>query len=248
VVGVGSRGGEWQRGNARCRGLRVSSFYADACGNGTPNSTPHTQLPTPILYDVAPRRCECPDVSLFFRCLPLFLAASAFADAPGVYAIMAARFIRSATGDHERRGDHPRRIDRSVGYAQAIRRRHDHRREGRAHYPGLIDAQTSLDFERDATQRGPRPPARAIRQRRCPRRAVIRRVSRGQAFRRRPEAKRATGSPRSSPRRRSAFSTASRGAEPGGGTMESRVIRNPATQQISFNPRPAWTYPDSLMA
>lgn len=33
----------------------------------------------------------------------------------------------------------------------------------------------------------------------------------------------------------------------GGGTMESRVVRNPATQQISFNPRPAWTYPDSLM-
>ncbi len=32
-----------------------------------------------------------------------------------------------------------------------------------------------------------------------------------------------------------------------GGTMESRVIRNPATQQVSFNPRPAWTYPDSLM-
>ncbi len=31
------------------------------------------------------------------------------------------------------------------------------------------------------------------------------------------------------------------------GTMESRVIRNPVTQQISFNPRPAWTYPDSLM-
>jgi hypothetical protein len=29
--------------------------------------------------------------------------------------------------------------------------------------------------------------------------------------------------------------------------MESRVIRNPAAQQISFNPRPAWTYPDSLM-
>jgi len=33
----------------------------------------------------------------------------------------------------------------------------------------------------------------------------------------------------------------------GDGTMESRVIRNPAAQQISFNPRPAWTYPDSLM-
>ncbi|HXA18316.1 MAG TPA: amidohydrolase family protein [Thermoanaerobaculia bacterium] len=38
-----------------------------------------------------------------------------------------------------------------------------------------------------------------------------------------------------------------RGDGRGGGTMESRVIRNPAAQQISFNPRPAWTYPDSLM-
>src|SRR4051812_4414169 len=31
------------------------------------------------------------------------------------------------------------------------------------------------------------------------------------------------------------------------GTAESRVIRAPAALQISFNPRPAWTYPDSLM-
>ena len=33
----------------------------------------------------------------------------------------------------------------------------------------------------------------------------------------------------------------------GEGSLESRVIRTPATQQISFNPRPAWTFPDSLM-
>src|SRR5439155_10543116 len=33
----------------------------------------------------------------------------------------------------------------------------------------------------------------------------------------------------------------------GEGTMESRVIRSRATQQVSFNPRAAWTYPDSLM-
>jgi imidazolonepropionase-like amidohydrolase len=31
------------------------------------------------------------------------------------------------------------------------------------------------------------------------------------------------------------------------GAMESRVIKSPATSQISFNPRPTWTYPDSLM-
>lgn len=31
------------------------------------------------------------------------------------------------------------------------------------------------------------------------------------------------------------------------GSPESRVIRAPASTQISFNPRPAWTYPDSLM-
>ena len=33
----------------------------------------------------------------------------------------------------------------------------------------------------------------------------------------------------------------------GEGTPESRVIRTPASMQISFTPRPAWTYPDSLM-
>jgi imidazolonepropionase-like amidohydrolase len=33
----------------------------------------------------------------------------------------------------------------------------------------------------------------------------------------------------------------------GEGAMESRVIRAAATQQVSFNPRAAWTYPDSLM-
>jgi hypothetical protein len=33
----------------------------------------------------------------------------------------------------------------------------------------------------------------------------------------------------------------------GTGSLESRVIRNPAAMQISFNPRSTWTYPDSLM-
>jgi imidazolonepropionase-like amidohydrolase len=33
----------------------------------------------------------------------------------------------------------------------------------------------------------------------------------------------------------------------GEGPIESRVIRAAATQQVSFNPRAAWTYPDSLM-
>src|SRR5436190_4256987 len=33
----------------------------------------------------------------------------------------------------------------------------------------------------------------------------------------------------------------------GEGQIESRVIRAAATQQVSFNPRAAWTYPDSLM-
>lgn len=33
----------------------------------------------------------------------------------------------------------------------------------------------------------------------------------------------------------------------GTGTPEERVIKSPAGMQISFNPRPAWTFPDSLM-
>jgi len=33
----------------------------------------------------------------------------------------------------------------------------------------------------------------------------------------------------------------------GEGELASQVIRDPASQQVSFNPRPAWTFPDSLM-
>jgi hypothetical protein len=33
----------------------------------------------------------------------------------------------------------------------------------------------------------------------------------------------------------------------GAGTPEERVIKSPAGMQISFNPRPVWTFPDSLM-
>src|SRR5262249_28134443 len=33
----------------------------------------------------------------------------------------------------------------------------------------------------------------------------------------------------------------------GAGETAERVVRNPASQQISFNPRAAWTFPDSLM-
>src|SRR6185436_10372094 len=33
----------------------------------------------------------------------------------------------------------------------------------------------------------------------------------------------------------------------GAGSTESRAIKSPAAEQISFNPRATWTYPDSLM-
>lgn len=33
----------------------------------------------------------------------------------------------------------------------------------------------------------------------------------------------------------------------GEGPVESRVVKSPAAQQISFNPRPSWTFPDSMM-
>lgn len=33
----------------------------------------------------------------------------------------------------------------------------------------------------------------------------------------------------------------------GSGSLESRVIKSPASMQIAFNTRPTWTYPDSLM-
>jgi imidazolonepropionase-like amidohydrolase len=102
-------------------------------------------------------------------------------------------------------------------------------------YPGLIDAQTSLGFA--AGKRGdaePAPDSLAIRSAK---------FSEDDA-----DARRATGvttiltAPPAG-----IFNGQSAILNLGTGTTGSSAIKSPAALQIAFNPRPTWTYPDSLM-
>jgi imidazolonepropionase-like amidohydrolase len=105
-------------------------------------------------------------------------------------------------------------------------------------YPGLIDAQTSLGFTApksgDKSAVEPRPDSLAIR-------GVN--LSEDDA-----DARRALGvttivtAPSTG-----IFNGQSVLLNLGGGAPDSRVIKSPAALQIAFNPRPTWTYPDSLM-
>jgi imidazolonepropionase-like amidohydrolase len=120
-------------------------------------------------------------------------------------------------------------------------------------YPGLIDAQTSLGFASAAPRRrgfgggGPQPPAAPQSQppETSPAFLAVREVKLSDDD---VEARRATGVttiltvPSSG-----IFNGQSAIINLSEGSIDSRVIRAGATQQVSFNPRPAWSYPDSLM-
>ncbi len=104
-------------------------------------------------------------------------------------------------------------------------------------YPGLIDAQTSIGFtspKRGDRTSEPAPDFFALRNAK---------ISDSDA-----EARRTTGvttivtAPTFG-----IFNGQSVVLNLGGGAIESSVIKNPAALQIGFNPRPTWTYPDSLM-
>jgi len=120
-------------------------------------------------------------------------------------------------------------------------------------YPGLIDAQTSLGFTAAAPRRGggggggggarraaeeqpaePSPDTLAIRNVK---------ISDDDA-----DARRAIGvttivtTPAAG-----IFNGQSVALNLGSGSVGSSAVRSPAAVQVSFNPRPAWTYPDSLM-
>lgn len=115
-------------------------------------------------------------------------------------------------------------------------------------YPGLIDAQTSAGFVSPAPRRGgsgaarpadtasPEPSADTLAVRNF-------RLSDEDA-----DAKRATGvttivaAPTAG-----IFNGQSFVVNLGRGELTSRVIKSPAALQVSFTPRPAWTFPDSLM-
>ncbi|MGZ4810027.1 MAG: amidohydrolase family protein [Thermoanaerobaculia bacterium] len=115
-------------------------------------------------------------------------------------------------------------------------------------YPGLIDAQTSLGFP------SPAPPPRRRRDQPRPEQVLPETSAAYEAVRNAKlsdddlDEKRASGvttivtAPSFG-----IFNGQSVILNLGSGNIESRVIRTPAAMQVSFNTRPAWTYPDSLM-
>jgi len=195
----------------------------------------------------------------FSSFLLLLLAAwPGFADAPGVYAITGGT-VHPVSGPEIPNGAVIIRdgLIEAVGSAVVIPLDATIIDVKGAHvYPGLIDAQTSLGFPSASVPR--RRGGGGGGARNAPPEQLPETGPAFLAFREAKlsdddvEAKRATGVTTivTAP----AFGifngqsvAINLGDARGDGTMESRVIRNPATQQISFNPRPAWTYPDSLM-
>jgi len=116
-------------------------------------------------------------------------------------------------------------------------------------YPGLIDAQTSLGFAAPSSPRGGGGGGRGASAERPPEPTpdflAIRNVKLTDDD---ADARRAIGvttivtAPSNG-----IFNGQSAVVNLGSGPIESRVIKSPAALQISFNTRPTWTYPDSLM-
>ncbi|HET8774968.1 MAG TPA: amidohydrolase family protein [Thermoanaerobaculia bacterium] len=112
-------------------------------------------------------------------------------------------------------------------------------------YPGLIDAQTSLGFATPSSRRGPGAERTERPEDPTPDFLAIRNVKLSDED---ADARRAIGvttivtAPSNG-----IFNGQSAVVNLGSGPIESRVIKSPAALQISFNTRPTWTYPDSLM-
>lgn len=187
--------------------------------------------------------------------LVLLLTTPLYADAPGVYAITGGT-LHPASGPDVPNGvviirdglieaagaNLPLPADASIVDAA-----------GGHVYPGLIDAQTSLGFATAAPR--PRrgggggggmapPPAQPLPET-SPAFEALQNVKLSDDDL---EARRATGvttiltAPSFG-----IFNGQSVLLNLGSGPLESRVIRNPAALQVSFSPRPSWTFPDSLM-
>jgi hypothetical protein len=184
----------------------------------------------------------------------LALAAPLLADAPGVYAISGGT-VHPVSGPEIANGVLIVRngLIEAVGANLAVPA--DATvidAKGKHVYPGLIDAQTSLGFPSGTPRRGrgagaARPQSAATEQlpETSPEFLAMHEVKLTDDD---ADAKRATGvttiltAPSFG-----IFNGQSVVLDLGSGTMEQRIIRGTATQQISFNPRPAWSYPDSLM-
>lgn len=169
----------------------------------------------------------------------LFLTAPAvLADAPGVYAIRGGT-VHPVSGAAIERGIVVIRggLIEAVGANAAIPPDATTIDASGAHvYPGLIDAQTFLGFAAGKDDKPAVPSADSL---------AIRNAKIADADL---DAGRAIGvttvvtAPTAD-----IFNGQSVMLNLGSGPMESRVVKNPAALQISFNTRPDWTYPDSLM-
>jgi imidazolonepropionase-like amidohydrolase len=181
-------------------------------------------------------------------------AAPIFADAPGVYAITGGT-VHPVSGPEIANGVVIIRDGLIEAAGASVSIPPDAATidaKGQHVYPGLIDAQTSLGFP-SAT-----PPTRGrrgggARQQQTPPQlpetspafAAMREIKLSDDD---VESKRATGvttilaAPAFG-----IFNGQSVILDLGGGETSERVVRDPASQQISFSPRPAWTFPDSLM-
>ena len=186
--------------------------------------------------------------------LMLFVAAAARADAPGVFAITGGTVHpvsgpEIANGVVIIRGGLIEAVGANVPIpadATVIDVKGGHV------YPGLIDGQTSLGFPSAAARRGgrggggaaARPPAPELPETNAAFMAIREAKISDDDL----DAKRATGvttivtAPSFG-----IFNGQSAMINLADGSPESRVIQQIVAQQISFSPRPAWTFPDSLM-
>jgi imidazolonepropionase-like amidohydrolase len=173
--------------------------------------------------------------------LVLLVPSAVRADAPGVYAIAGAT-VHPVSGPAIENGTVVIRngLIEAVGANASIPSDASIIDAKGAHvYPGLIDAQTSLGFT--TPKRGDRDrPAEP-----SPDSLAVRSVKLADDDL---DARRATGVTTivTAPTH-GIFNGQSAVLNLGSGTLESRVIKSPAALQISFNPRPTWTFPDSLM-
>lgn len=168
----------------------------------------------------------------------LLLAAPAvFADAPGVYAITGAT-VHPASGADIANGTVVIRngLIEAVGAnvpipadATTIDAK------GADVYPGLIDAQTSLGIAAPKDSKTePTPDALAAR--------ALKLGDDDLDARRRIGVTTVIAAPSNG-----IFQGQSAVVNLGGGDLDAQVIKSPAAMQIAFRPRPAWTFPDSLM-
>jgi imidazolonepropionase-like amidohydrolase len=167
----------------------------------------------------------------------LLLAAPALlADAPGVYAITGGT-VHPVSGPAIPAGVVVIRggLIESVGANAAIPADASVIEVKGSHvYPGLIDAQTSMGFAAAKDGAEPAPDSLALRN--------VKLSDDDMDARRRTGVTTIVTAPTTG-----IFNGQSAVLNLGSGAVESRVIKSPAALQIGFNPRPTWTWPDSLM-